>query len=32
MTGINHEKVTFFFNGDSLRLVFNGVFHRLFIG
>ena len=31
MTGINHEKVTFFFNDDYLRLVRNGVFHRLFI-
>ncbi len=32
MTGTTYEKVTFFFNGDSFRLVFNGVFHRLFIG
>ena len=30
MTGKNHEKVTFFFNGDSHRLIFNGVIHRLF--
>ncbi len=31
MTGKIYEKVTSFFVGDSLRLIFNGVFHRLFI-